>query len=72
MAVGLAVSASTIHESVDVHLSIPLTAEEFLYQNQWGEIALLTVGNLSERILMANTTYVSHLQYRFQSTSFVP
>lgn len=61
MAVGLAVSASTIYESVDVHLSIPLTADEFLYQNQWGEIALLTVGNLSERILMANTTYVSHL-----------
>lgn len=35
------------------------TAEEFLYQNQWGEIALLSVGNLSERILMSNTTYVS-------------
>lgn len=35
------------------------TADEFLYQNQWGEIALLTVGNLSEKILMSNTTYVS-------------
>lgn len=38
----------------------PTAAEEFLYQNQWGEIALLTVGNLSERILMSNTTYVSY------------
>ena len=36
-----------------------LTAEEFLYLNQWNEIALLSVGNLSERILMSNTTYVS-------------
>lgn len=36
------------------------TAEEFLYLNQWGEIALLSVGNLSERILMSNTTYVSN------------
>ncbi|KAG5683000.1 hypothetical protein PVAND_012312 [Polypedilum vanderplanki] len=34
-----------------------ISSEEFLYQNQWGEIALLSVGNLSERILMSNTTY---------------
>lgn len=36
-----------------------ISADEFLYQNQWGEIALLSIGNLSERILMSNTTYVS-------------
>lgn len=36
-----------------------ISADEFLYQNQWGEIALLNIGNLSERILMSNTTYVS-------------
>ncbi|KAL7031857.1 hypothetical protein ACKWTF_007152 [Chironomus riparius] len=34
-----------------------INPEEFLYQNQWGEVALLSVGNLSERILMSNTTY---------------
>lgn len=42
-----------------IHTLFSLTADEFLYQNQWGEIALLTVGNLSEKILMTNTTYVS-------------
>jgi inactive dipeptidyl peptidase 10 len=36
-------------------------AEEFLYRNQWGEISLLNIKNLSERILMSNTTYVSIL-----------
>ncbi|XP_062706955.1 prolyl endopeptidase FAP isoform X1 [Aedes albopictus] len=29
---------------------------EFLYQNHWGEISLLNMNNLSERILMSNTT----------------
>ena len=52
-----------------------LTADEFLYQNQWGEIALLTVGNLSERILMSNTTYVSetfiYLTHLFRKFCFV-
>ncbi|XP_037913520.1 inactive dipeptidyl peptidase 10 isoform X3 [Hermetia illucens] len=32
-------------------------AEEFLYQDQWGGISLLNVGNLSERVLISNTTY---------------
>lgn len=44
-----------------------LTAEEFLYLNQWNEIALLSVGNLSERILMSNTTYVSIILLYFAS-----
>lgn len=35
------------------------TAEEFLYQNQWGGISLLNAINLSERVLMSNTTFVS-------------
>lgn len=35
-------------------------AEEFLYLNQWSEISLLNLVNLSENILMSNTTYVSH------------
>lgn len=48
---------------------IPFTAEEFLYLNQWGEIALLSVGNLSERILMSNTTYVSIILLLFPSLS---
>lgn len=37
----------------------PFTAEEFLYQNQWGGISLLNAINLSERVLMSNTTFVS-------------
>lgn len=45
----------------------PFTAEEFLYLNQWGEIALLSVGNLSERILMSNTTYVSIIAMVFHA-----
>lgn len=49
----------TKKKSLKLILNILFSAEEFLYQNQWGEIALLTVGNLSERILMSNTTYVS-------------
>uniref|UniRef100_A0A182F2S2 Dipeptidylpeptidase IV N-terminal domain-containing protein n=1 Tax=Anopheles albimanus TaxID=7167 RepID=A0A182F2S2_ANOAL len=31
-------------------------ADEFLYQNHWGEISLLSMNNLSERVLMSNTT----------------
>jgi hypothetical protein len=49
----------TLGDILAVYTLFSLTADEFLYQNQWGEIALLTVGNLSERILMSNTTYVS-------------
>uniref|UniRef100_A0A182MX10 Dipeptidylpeptidase IV N-terminal domain-containing protein n=1 Tax=Anopheles culicifacies TaxID=139723 RepID=A0A182MX10_9DIPT len=30
--------------------------DEFLYQNHWGEISLLNMNNLSERVLMSNTT----------------
>ncbi|XP_035782023.1 venom dipeptidyl peptidase 4-like isoform X3 [Anopheles albimanus] len=30
--------------------------DEFLYQNHWGEISLLSMNNLSERVLMSNTT----------------
>lgn len=30
--------------------------DEFLYQNHWGEISLLNMNNLSERILVSNTT----------------
>uniref|UniRef100_A0A182Y8J4 Uncharacterized protein n=1 Tax=Anopheles stephensi TaxID=30069 RepID=A0A182Y8J4_ANOST len=33
--------------------------DEFLYQNHWGEISLLNMNNLSERVLMSNTTMVS-------------
>lgn len=62
MAAGLAVSVRPFIKSTtccSFYFQFSLTADEFLYQNQWGEIALLTVGNLSERILMSNTTYVS-------------
>lgn len=40
-------------------LCLLFPAEEFLYQDQWGGISLLNVGNLSERVLISNTTYVS-------------
>lgn len=62
MAAGLVVSVQLFKKSLtcwSFSSQFSLTADEFLYQNQWGEIALLTVGNLSERILMSNTTYVS-------------
>lgn len=59
---------STTWDSVDtppfssicssLHFTI-LTAEEYLYQNQWGGISLLNAVNLSERVLMSNVTYVS-------------
>lgn len=32
---------------------------EFLYENKWGGISLLNVANLSEVVLMPNTTFVS-------------
>ncbi|XP_059616600.1 inactive dipeptidyl peptidase 10 isoform X2 [Phlebotomus argentipes] len=31
--------------------------DEFLYENQWGEISLLNVANLSAKTLMSNTTF---------------
>lgn len=59
MAHGLTVSCCDSILHVHFTTNELFTAEEFLYLNQWGEIALLSVGNLSERILMSNTTYVS-------------
>lgn len=61
MALGSAVSIIVVSQSSrDVaNRLLSFTAEEFLYQNKWGEVALLNVANLSEKILMSNTTYVS-------------
>lgn len=39
-----------------------VSADEFLYLNQWNEISLLNLANLAESIMMSNTTYVSHSQ----------
>lgn len=36
-----------------------VSAHEFLYLNQWNEISLLNLLNLSENVVMSNTTYVS-------------
>lgn len=52
----------TLNEVQRSSISHIISAEEFLYQNQWGEIALLSIvknSTMSERILMSNTTYVS-------------
>lgn len=52
----------TLSEVQRPWISHIISAEEFLYQNQWGEIALLSIvknSTMSERILMSNTTYVS-------------
>lgn len=38
-----------------------VSAQEFLYRNQWGGISLLNAVNLSERVLMSNITFVSSL-----------
>lgn len=56
-------------------------AEEFIYLDQWGRISLLNVGNLTDRVLMSNVTYVSittlrhiidyHKLFPFQFTSVV-
>jgi hypothetical protein len=62
MAAGLAVSDICKEDNdrmMVIYALMLFSADEFLYQNQWGEIALLNVGNLSEKILMSNTTYVS-------------
>uniref|UniRef100_A0A8W7P9I1 Dipeptidylpeptidase IV N-terminal domain-containing protein n=1 Tax=Anopheles coluzzii TaxID=1518534 RepID=A0A8W7P9I1_ANOCL len=37
-------------------MTMMMIADEFLYQNHWGEISLLNMNNLSERVLMSNTT----------------
>ncbi|XP_037042079.1 inactive dipeptidyl peptidase 10 [Bradysia coprophila] len=42
-----------------------ISAEEFLYQNQWGGISLLNAINLSERVLMSNTTFKTLAPVRF-------
>lgn len=39
--------------------------EEFLYENQWGGISLLNVVNLSERVLMSNTTFKTLAPVKF-------
>lgn len=39
-----------------------ISVDEFLYQNQWGGISLLNTVNLSEKVLMSNTTFVSILK----------
>lgn len=36
-----------------------ISNEEFLYQNNWGGISLLNTSNLTEKVLMSNTTFVS-------------
>jgi hypothetical protein len=65
------VSAGRANDDAFSHtFRFSLTADEFLYRNQWGEIALLTVGNLTEKILMANTTYVSLVLYLIAQSSF--
>lgn len=38
---------------------IQFTADEYLFENQWGGISLLNVLVLAERVLMSNTTFVS-------------
>lgn len=42
-----------------------INAEEFIYQDQWGRINLLNVGNLSARVLMSNVTYKTLAPYTF-------
>lgn len=40
--------------------SMTFSAQEYLYQNQWGGISLLNAINLSEMELMTNVTFVSN------------
>ncbi|XP_055372089.1 inactive dipeptidyl peptidase 10 isoform X2 [Condylostylus longicornis] len=42
-----------------------INAEEFLYQDQWGQICLLNVANSSDRVLMSNITFKDLSPYTF-------